>query len=234
MVTLKDLEELKNQFKTIITGSYERKILTHIIVPLIIITFVGLMAISWIIYPNYNWTTMNISYLGSPSRNPFGWIIWSIGMASTGFLLIPVVPYLHRRVVKIHIIAYIGTFFLLISLIGLIGIGLIPQFEPDIFKLIHFINAVMALGGQYLCLGFYGICFLLDERIRSNKLLIPYTILGWFAPIGTIITQSIRFSQNILDNTVFILNFSIWEWMLLYCIFADLILLMFMLKEELD
>ena len=227
-----DLEEFKNQFKTIITGNFERKTLTHVIAPLIIITFIGLTAISWIIYPSYNWTTMNISYLGSPNRNPLGWIIWSIGMAATGFLLIPVVPYLHRRVVKIHKLAYVGTFFLLASLIGMIGIGLIPQFEPDIFNIIHFINAIMALGGQYLCLGFYGICFLMEKSIRSNKLLITYTVLGWFAPIGTIITQSIRFSMGILDNTVFILNFSIWEWMLLYCIFLDLILLLFMLKED--
>ena len=193
MGALTDLEEIKDHFKTIISGNFERTTLTHVIVPLLIITFIGLMAISWIIYPNYDWTTMNISYLGSPDRNPFGWIFWSVGIAATGFLLIPVVPYLHRRVVLIHKIAYIGTFFLIVSVIGMIGVGTIPQFEPKIFNTIHVINSAMALGGQYLCLGFYGICFLMDERIRSNKVLIPFTILGWFAPIGTIINQGIRF-----------------------------------------
>ncbi|NHI92523.1 MAG: hypothetical protein EAX96_08460 [Candidatus Lokiarchaeota archaeon] len=229
---MKDVEELKNQFKIVITGNYERKTLTHIITPLLIIIFFGSMAVSWIIYPNYNWTIMNISYLGSPYRNPFGWIFFSIGMTITGFTFIIIVPYVHRRLVSIHKIAFIGTFFFYIAIIGIIGVGAIPQLNLEIFKLIHFINAILALGGFYLCLGFYGICLLLEKKIRNDKLLIPFTILGWFAPIGTIITQVIRFSLSIPDNSILILNFSVWEWLLLYCIFVDLILLIFILREE--
>ena len=149
MIALTDFKKIKNEIKNILTGQVSKRTLTHVLGPLIIIMFITFIAVSWILYPNYNWTIMNISYLGDPYKNPFGWIFWSIAIAVTGFLLILIIPYFHRRLFQINKIAIFGTFFQAIAIIGMIGVGIIPQFEPKIFNLIHVINSACALGGLY-------------------------------------------------------------------------------------
>jgi hypothetical membrane protein len=225
------------ELRKIFLGDFSRRILTFYITPLLIIVFSVFMAISWILYPGFNLTRMEISQLGSPDLNPAGWVFWSIGMGLTGVLYLPIIPYINNRIGKINgKITKMGTILLYVSAIGSIGVGVIPQFAHVSFQTIHVINAGMALGGLYLGMFFWGLP-LLKEKIMQKKLVL-IAIFGWGAPIGFIITQSIRLMINVpeileqISTLPWYFTFQTWEWLLMICIMAAFLILIYAIPEE--
>jgi len=175
---------------------------------------------------------MFISTLGDPIKNPIGWIIWSIGHAVAGVLLIPMVFYIKHHIHLKRLRVQIGFLFLYLAPIGMIGLGLIPQFPGLPLALIHVINASFLLGGLYLGIWAIGPA-LLTAQPTSYKKLVPIFSLSYGIPLGFIIAQGIRMLAFSPESLVpFYLGFSMWEWILLYGIFIAFYLLFYMIPGD--
>jgi hypothetical protein len=175
---------------------------------------------------------MFISDLGVPAENPRGWLFWAIGQVLVGFLLIPIVSYLRRRLSFLNKKwTTLGTFFLYLTPIGAIGLGVIPQFPGEIIAIVHVINAILLMSGLYL--GVWILAIILFNNKLLQKKSIPIICSAFGAPIGFLITQGIRlFIYSQASTIPFYLSFSVWEWILLYGIFFAGILLIYVVPEN--
>jgi len=231
--------EIMLKLKDILKGEYEKEFLIHRILPVLLGVFVTFLAISWIVYPVlFNPVFNDISFLGHPSRNPLGWIFWSIGMTASGILMFPIPPFIGKKLYSGHniqkIFAVLGTGILYVSLVGMVLVGCIPQYSfiNLIFEDIHLFNAILAFGGMYLAIGCWAICLIFDARTRTNKLMIPFTIAGWFTPIGFSISTVFRIQGGYDLREVWILSVSLWEWSLLILGLLCFALVIFMLPDD--
>jgi hypothetical protein len=79
-------------------GDLTRKTMLFILVPLILISYFGILGLAVWLYPeSYDWRYISISKLLYPRNNPEFHYIASIGVALTGVLMIPFAGYIHRR-----------------------------------------------------------------------------------------------------------------------------------------
>jgi len=200
--------------------------------PIFILNFSFWMVLSWFFYPNYDWTSMSISQLGQPDENLIGWIFWSIGLSSTGLLQIPVVSFIKRSLLEVNKkMVRFGTFFLYLACLGAVGLGIIPQFSGQVFWILHIINSTLAFAGLYLGMWCLSI-FLLKTDSNKFKALIP-ALFCFGTPIGFIITQGIRIFLGLPHITpIVILNFPVWEWMLLYGIFGAFVSFIYLIPQK--
>ena len=234
------LEQLKN----IVTGKMELEFITRKLLPLILGVFGGFLFISWLLYPpsTYSMLTKTISSLGHPEDSLFGgWIVWSVGMAVSAFLFLPLIPFIHQKMYGGHVLNKIlvtfGTFFVCCTIWGMIFLGVIPQFSNlhEIFSLYHTVNAILAFGGMYLGMGIYGfsilVHMLLNKR-EKDKLIILFNLCWWIPPVGLGIAEYIRI--NYFPTTqLWYLRFPFWEWLLLLAgLVALLIMFHLATKEE--
>ena len=229
---MSNIENIKKSIKKLFIGEYSGDFLKKKLGPLSILVFAGFMGISWILFPNYNWTQMDISNLGHPELNPLGWIFWSIGLTLTGIIMLSITGYIKRRLIPIfNIHAKIGTFFYYLSAIGMIFLGLIPQFEGDIFKILHYMFAGFAFGGLYLGTWTFCIHMLKDEEFKRKARVM--TVLAFGPSMGLALTQSIRLLVSFPNNQIpWIIEFSLWEWLLLFGIFGAFVFLLFNLPKN--
>ncbi len=210
----------------------------------ILITFmitVSLLGVSWILFPkelNYSIMTDTISYLGDYERNPVGWIFFSISFIFASISLIPLIIYLHKRIIMIsHMGTWIGTVFLYIGILGIFLTALLPDvYGTDFFKdvslgKIHNIAALIGMFGLILGLFDYGMLFFIDYWPIFHKnhegvyaylsvflIFLPFTLIG----IGTLITQIIRNKLGGEWPGAGILSFPLWEWMLVISFFITI------------
>jgi hypothetical membrane protein len=228
-------ESLKNRINKFFLGKYSGEFLKKVLGPISAIIFALSIGISWALYPDYDWTQMDVSYLGSPYRNPAGWIFWSVGMFLTGIIMFTIVGYIRRKLVpifKIH--AKIGVLFFYLSSFGMILLGLIPQFKGGIFADLHFANALFAFGGLYF--GTWTFCFhmLINEGFRKKALIMAALAFG--STTFLIVTQSLRllaFPPN--SEIPNFLDFSLSEWVLLFGIFgAFTVFLLNLPKDDIE
>lgn len=225
------MDDFINRVKNVITGKFSKTYMTRILAPILIINFTAWMAISWLLYPNYDWTSMDISQLGIPDQNPFGWIPWSIGLASTGLLQIPVISFMRRNITFNEKGIKMSTILLYLACVGSVALGIIPQFEEGPFWLLHIIHASMAFGGLYLGIWLLITLMLRTKGYRKNSIIPACFAFG--APIGFLITQGIRIALDLPRITpIWIINFSLWEWMLLYGIFGALISFIYLIPQN--
>ena len=232
--------------KDILNGKFSKHFLTHRFLPIM----EGFMAINlllaWLLFPaelNYNIIDNSISQLGSTQDNPNGWIFFSIGMISWGFLLIPIFLYFHRRLNKIckHT-ARLGTFFALIGSIFIALIGVVPDDNIDIFgenlSDIHVIVAVVGFSGLGLGILFYQLPILKDSFFkRGNKQFSLGMVFGaygliFLGGIGMGTAEIIKEIEGLGFPGPGLLSFPFWEWMLLLFFFIFLIFASFFMPEE--
>lgn len=218
--------------KDLIKGDYSREILKKYFTPLLIINFCIWMIISSLFYNNYDWTRMDVSYLGVPALNPNGWVFWAIAMASTGVLTIPIVNHLKKNLTNLNKKSmYLVSIFFYIASYGMIGLGVVPVLDGTGFLYIHFLHAAMAFCGLYLGIWILLLLMLKDENMRK-KTIIPL-IITWGIIIGFIISQTVRLSQGLPPRDSFwYLNTSAWEWMILATIFSAILVLIYSLEID--
>jgi hypothetical membrane protein len=211
------LENIGMRIKDFFSGKFSKDTLMRKISPIIVLSLVGSLAISWMLYPNYDWTSMDISQLGHPTNNPNGWIIWEIGIAITGVIYIPITSFVRKKLLAMNgIILNIGSFLFYFAAIGMIGLGVIPNFDDGLFLAIHRFNAALAFGGMFLGLFFAEIPLLKDQKWRWK--ILPTGILTWGVIVGFGMTGIIRLSAPHLDLPWYF-NFSFWEWFFLIALF---------------
>lgn len=210
----------------------------------IFITFMitaSLLGISWILFPkelNYSIMTDTISYLGDYEKNPVGWIFFSISFIFASISLIPLIIYLHKRIIKISRAGtWIGTISLAIGILGIFLTALLPDvygtdfFEDVSLGKIHNIAALFGIFGIIFGLFDYGILFFIDYWPIFHKdrkgvyaylsvfpIFLPFTLIG----IGTLVTQIIRTKLGGEWPGAGILSFPLWEWMLVISFFITI------------
>lgn len=183
-----------------------------------------------------------MSFLGShlSRRNPKGWYFFSIGMIITGSMFIPLIQYYHKRIIAISIWgAWLGTILQLLGAIGVILVALIPDNEEEESFIkglksgaIHNVVAGIAFLGLGIGNLWYGGLILYDALFGNQlfdtiKLLPPYIILALI--MITIIILQLKWAKICKeDNTkeLFpgegIYSFPLWEWILIFYLFAML------------
>lgn len=230
------------RWQEFLTGRLSKQYLTRIHVPLMICTFIVFHILAMIYYPEpYDLSLHDISYLGAPALNPKGWIYWAIALTITGILYLPLIPYFFRYFNSVsRFWGKLGTIFVSFSAIGMIGLGIFPQYPQ--FADLHTINATFSFAGMYFTLFSYGISLtrsVLNKDPRISKFI--YTIivgLGYGGPIGWVTTQGIRvllLGGAFMDHSpdvFFLIRFSLWEWMLLITLLGAFVCLVLIVPSE--
>jgi endonuclease/exonuclease/phosphatase family metal-dependent hydrolase len=176
---------------------------------------------------------MDISFLGVPNKNPMGWIIWSLAFLLQGLVLFPAAMYMTRQMRVLYPQKWMpGAVSLVASSIGMVLLGLIPQFRS--LGVIHIVSGVLAMGGLYMGLVLWGYLFFLEKRINLI-LFVFFAFFLLFGPIGFLSTQGYRFIMAPLSYKIddpacpWFLTFSIWEWVLLAGVFFAYVICLYLL-----
>lgn len=231
----KKMSKFLEKVKSFFGGDYSRELLTKYLAPLLLINFFLWILIAILGYPGYDMTRMDISYLSIIQKSPY-WIAWSIGMISTGNLMLSVVSHFRKNMdylPKKGVWIMIPFFYL--SSYGIIGLGLIPinyDYAFQILNELHLIHAIAAFGGFYF--GFWiWILMMIIKKERRKDVIIP-SIFAFGPVIGLIITQLIRIALNmpLRDAEIWILRFSFWEWMLLFGVLGAFMSLLYVTRDD--
>ena len=228
--------QVSKRVKDFIKGNFSKRFVTHYYFLIVSGTIVTFYVVSVLYYGNYIFPYDDISFLGDSNLNPHGWFYWNIGTALTGLLLIPLQPYFFRRLRRLHAkLGLLASSFLIMSTVGMIGIGAIPENNRN--ETIHELNATLAFVGLYFGVFFGGIVILRYGRLRLHHSLL-FIICGLSGPAGFLITQVLfhisPFGAIFTGPTgkyPWYLTFSTWEWMLFLSVFADLIIFMLILPD---
>jgi hypothetical protein len=194
-------------------------------------------------YPHYSMFDHDISFLGHPRLNPAGWLYWSAGMGLSGIMLWPITVHISRSMRALTAgqsprrrrLVAAGTFASRSACFGLIGLGLIPQF-PGLDPA-HELAGVLAMGGLYVALWIFAGILVCRPPISLAKALLFVVALGW-GPVGYLATQGWRFfvygelghDVNVSPQYL-LLRFSLWEWLLFFCLFPALFLVVLGLPD---
>jgi len=157
----------------------------------------------------YNIIQNYLSDMGSINHTPWPYFP-VIGNIISSFLLIPTVLYMHallaplskhaQHISKLRVIfGIIGTFLMLVGLIGRLGLGI---FTEDVSMRIHWYCTVLEFAGLTFGGIFFGII------IACYDTLLP-KLLGIYMIIGPTILAIIAFGQGLQPLEEWILTFSI-------------------------
>jgi hypothetical protein len=169
-----------------------QKTILRIVFPLSIIIIFGCLIISRLLWPADSpklysdiWDT--ISGLGDMEDNPIGFIFFQIAMTLMGVLSIPVVLYVHPRLIGIAEKkggVRLGSFWLLMGAIGFLLTGLIPDGVVTIpeWDKFHEITAGLgSLGIIFAAFFYFSPCKNAGEKINQKVLWIITAV--WWIPI---------------------------------------------------
>ena len=194
-------------------------------------------------YPHYSMFDHDISFLGHPHLNPAGWLYWSAGMGLSGIMLWPITVHISRSMRALTAgqsprrrrLVVAGTVASRCACFGLVGLALIPQF-PGLDPA-HELAGVFAMGGLYVALWIFAGILVCSPPISLGKTLLFGVALGW-GPVGYLVTQGWRFfvygelghDVNVSPQYL-LLRFSLWEWLLFFCLFPSLLLVVLGLPD---
>ncbi len=232
--------------RAFLRGEVEKKWLLTRLLPAII-TIIGLsLLISGLLFPTvYDWRYMVISDLMSATANSPGFMFASGGIAVSGILAIPLVGYLHRRLrVICRFTTSVGTFFLLLGIVGMISVGILY----DVPERTHVYVAAVAFLGLLFCFFFYGFPMLKDRMARfhgrrqfNGRLMAISFAMLWFAFLGTALSALyVEVTPNdwgwtgldwIEKGAPVLASFALWEWIVLVSLLTNLLLLVAMIPE---
>jgi hypothetical protein len=185
----------ENALSKFFNGTFSKKTMLTRLVPLILAVLLVTLFIAGLMFPAaYDWRYLVISALLSTEDNPLWNAFPAIGMTVAGILMIGFLGYYQKKLGKIcRGSAGVGTAFLLIGIIGLIGVGtigqageLIPEFKAfllvnDIEKLHEYLAALGFLGVVFAAI-FYG-CPILKDHFQGAKQFNMRLFLAGLVPI---------------------------------------------------
>nr|MDO8083165.1 hypothetical protein [Candidatus Sigynarchaeum springense] len=176
-------------------GTFSRKTLLTRLIPLILAVLLITLFVAGLMFPTaYDWRYLVISALLSTGDNPFWSTFPAIGMTVGGVLMIGFLGYYQKKLGKIcRGTTGVGTAFMLIAIIGLIGVGtigqageLIPEFHAilddiGLEKLHEYLAALGFLGVVFTAI-FYS-CPVLKDHFQGAKQFNMRTFLAGLVPI---------------------------------------------------
>ncbi|MHA1369065.1 MAG: hypothetical protein ACTSRA_05030 [Promethearchaeota archaeon] len=241
--------DLKENLLKFFTDNLSRDFLIKKLIPITFSVLFSSLFIGNLLFPTaYDWRYLVISALSDPGDNPNGYLIPSIGTSLSAFLMIPLIGYYHRRLVKVGKgNAITGTIFFTIGIIGLFSVGTIGQIIHGIPKLHEILASVGLLGILFSAL-FYGFLLLKDRFFGQKqfdfKLTIIIAIVLWTPVIGMATSQIyISVVENdwgwvglewIELGVPVVLSFALWEWLLLIAIVTYMILFSIAVPENVE
>ena len=194
-------------------------------------------------YPHYSMFDHDISFLGDRRLNPTGWQFWSAGMGLSGVMLWPITVHISRSMRALTVgqspgrrgIVAAGTVASRCACFGLVGLALIPQI-PGLDHA-HELAGVLAMGGLYVALWIFTGILVCSPPVSLGKTLLLGVAVGW-GPVGYLLTQGWRFfvygelghDVNVSPQYL-LLQFSLWEWLLFFCLFPSLLLVVLRLPS---
>ncbi|TXT60217.1 MAG: membrane protein of unknown function [Promethearchaeota archaeon] len=219
-------------------GIYTRKNFKRFVLPISFSIFFILLITSRLIFPGfYSIFSNTISDLGNPILNPFpGWLFFSLAFWSLAVLFPPLFLYLHRRLVVIHQIeAKIGTSSNIISIFGMILLGIFPNLPETNFM--HLIAAILSFAGMGVAIIFYWLAVIHDsiqKAMRYHHIGISM-ILIFITFLFTAITflGSLQIGSEIFDlNIIWLFDFPFWEWLLFIFLSFQLFFIGIIIPEQ--
>jgi hypothetical membrane protein len=189
---------------------------------MLVLYFVPLYITS-LFFPGYNIIHNYISDLGDPNQNPQIWPLWGFAHSLLALLLTPLAFYYYRQLGENPSKQLrFGMFFSLLSSVGLLGAGVIPQSLYPFSDLVHLINAGLFMGGAFMNLFIW---YSLIQKISGFNQIVGKVRLG----IGIFIAVSICGSL-IFPALAFLVT--LFEWGIMSMILINHALLLIFLPER--
>jgi hypothetical protein len=227
----------KSKLLAFFSGNFPAKYLPAYITP-VFVEFVMFLVVALLLFPDYTFFAYSISAMGSPVKNPRGWLFFSASIWSMAILLMPFfmhaartfMPYRPRsaRIFQVAII---------VMEIGTLLIGFFPEVPP--IDSVHYIVAAMAFGGFYMAAIVSCICLFMMQRktfmprrkttIRACVFL-TILILSTIS-IGTLISALVSLHAEGIPANILI-NMYFWEWMYLAGMSTYIVLLAIVVSGE--
>ncbi|MBN2150115.1 MAG: hypothetical protein JW839_01590 [Candidatus Lokiarchaeota archaeon] len=188
-------------------------------------TFICLIIVSDLLYPvDYNFFSNSVSNLGDPLLNTFpGWLFFSLGLWSFGFLAMPLFLYQARGLKAGQ--RHFAAVFLVLSTAacaGSIGVGIFSEVAETVVA--HVISAVVAFGGLFLAaIASWVPCFVGAARARLKRLRVLRLAISTVQLATVAITVAATVVVYVREEVFGIvgagfLSVTFWEWMLLFCL----------------
>ncbi len=199
-----------------------------------LIIFIVFLSIAQLVFPGgYSPFDFSISTQGGMADNPPGWYFFTIGVAISGLLIIPVVNFCFENLPP-HpgLLVKAGRFFSLIGMVGFIFVGLIPH---D-YAAPHNLAANIAFGG--LGFGAFLVFVLLLVQMKrgiSNKpkwaivvMFGPIIVIGILSGLASLYAELLPTSP--FDNRF--ANYPIWQWSSMISLLIYIAAFFFFTKER--
>ncbi len=251
----------QNSIARFFNGTFSKKTMLTRFVPLIIAVLLGTLFVANLMFPTaYDWRFLVISALLSTEDNP-GWsALPAIGMTVAGILMIGFLGYYQKKLGKVcRGSAGVGTAFMLIGIIGLIGVGtvgqaaeLIPEFHAflvanKIPKLHEYLAALGFLGVVFAAI-FYG-CPILKDHAKGAK---QFNMRQFWAGMLPLLVAVAGLALSSLFNALVysgegnpgnpditdadkysaLISFAFWEWILFVGVAVYIVSLAILVPEE--
>ncbi|MFX0100233.1 MAG: hypothetical protein ACFFCS_11680 [Candidatus Hodarchaeota archaeon] len=249
--------------KNFLAGNLSRKTVLTRLIPLVLVVIFGSLFITGMFFPTeFDWRVMVLSALFVSKDNPDGYIYFSVAVVVIAVSLIPMLGYLHRRLNKICMgTTRTGSVFLIISIIGFLLMGIFAIYPPlgeILFNedRMHEYMSFLGLVGLVLAYFFYGFSLLKDRKVGKRQINQPALIIGtiimWIVFLGLVLSQGVLeiieavyepdwpyvgidwIDGTFLPKPPLVLSFALWEWLLVIGVFVYMVLLLFMIPEDVE
>ncbi len=164
-----------------------------------------------------------ISDLGDPALNSFIWPLWAVAMSLLALMLFPISFYYYRQLSdEVNASLRIGMFFLVLSDLGLLGAGVIPQSLYTFSTLVHVMNAGFFMGGAFMNLFFW---YPLLQKVAGFNRNVGFFRLGFgiFIAIGICSSMLVPTLSGLI---------TLFEWGIMLMILVNHALLLIYLPER--
>ncbi|MBD3227108.1 MAG: hypothetical protein GF329_02885, partial [Candidatus Lokiarchaeota archaeon] len=202
-----------------------------VLIPFMLAGFFILLFVSWLFYPGeYTIITNAISDLGSRILNPRGWILFSLAFVFSSITITPIIINLHERVKNLNLVfSWIATCAASLSTVSFLFLAIFPKELTNL----HNIAALCSFLGLIIGSTFYWILMIklaiYKIKIRHYKVIINISIV-----VSMVIITYWSFSGQFIYAYYHggRLN-PLWEWILLFVICAQLLIISLLAPERL-
>jgi hypothetical protein len=238
---MKHMEKIKDYFQ----GKYSKRSLTRLYLPLAVSLYALFIIMARLLFPYiedypYSWTTSMISRLGWPHVNTIGWIFFSLAYLSLGIFYLALISYMYKRFSALHkFAAKLIALSMLMSSIGMIMVGAIPNYPPNIFGLFHMLSAMLSMFGLYGMALFSAIIMIKESSLFSKNLLLFFVIIMAYIFICAVImsfgnpsTEERYYVHN--PSTPLLLSRPLWEWQIMIASICLISILCFIVPASIE
>jgi hypothetical protein len=195
--------------------------------------FGGLVAIAFLLFPNYTFFDYSVSSLGAWHKNPAGWWVFSVAMWSMGIMIIPFFMHVKRAFGKYTPrFARLFQACVFVTAGGMVALGFFPE-SPGTAT-IHYVAAGFIFVGFFVdaCISWISLGKMARAAsTRQRRIAIVFGLASMIAAFWVILLgMAIMY---LASRSVFMSSIYFWEWCyLLVSIGLYLLLLEIVVSRE--